>query len=104
MPDSKGTTGPANLPPESLNYRQTGARKLEARPGEPLHTTSWFDGNSSDERDSVSHLMNPVIKNETHQYDGVNPPGSFGTEADPQADAVEGDPSRATPAQARRPT
>ena len=103
MPDPKGTNGPAGLPLESLNYRHTGARKLEARPGEPLHTTSWFDGNSSDERDSVSHLMNPVMKNETHQYDGVNPPGSFGIEADPKADAVEGDAAEASTRQAKRP-
>lgn len=103
MPDTKGTTGPAGLPAENLNNRQTGSRKLEARPGEPRLAASWFDGNSSDERDSVSHLMQPVIKNETHQYDGVNPPGSFGTEADPKADAVEGDPSEAAAEQAKRP-
>lgn len=103
MTDAKPTGQQPDVPKESFNYRQTGTRKLESRPGEPLHAASWFDGNSSDERDSVSHLMNPVIKNETHQYDGVNPPGSFGTEADPKADAVEGEASEAATEQTRRP-
>jgi hypothetical protein len=98
--DKQGRT---HLAPESENLRNSGTRKLVARPGEPLHTTSWFDGASSDERDSVNHLMEPVIKNETHQYDGVNPSGSFATESNPKPEVVEGDPTEATPQQSRRP-
>lgn len=90
-------------PAESQNRRHTGARKLEARPDADYHEESRFHGNSSDERDSVAHLMNPIVKGETHQYDGVNPPGSFGIEADPQADATESNSSTALPGQARRP-
>lgn len=92
------------VPPESENLRQTGARKLEARPDAPYHEESRFHGNSSDERDSVSHLMEPVTENETRQHGGVDPAGSFGHEGDPKADAAaEGDPAAASPAQARRP-
>ena len=94
----------SGIPPESENLRQTGARKFEARPDDPLPTEGVLDASSSDRKDSVKHLMDPVIKGETHQYDGVNPPGSFGREDDPKGEAAsESDPSAASPQQARRP-
>lgn len=93
-----------DIPPESENLRQTGARKLEARPEAPYHEESRFDGSSSDQRDSVAHLMDPIVKQETHQYDGVNPAGSFGHEGDPKGEAAtESDVASAAPKQARRP-
>lgn len=96
-------SGPG-IPPESGNFRQTGARKLEARPDADCHEESRFAGSSSDEKDSVAHLMEPVTKGKTRQYDGVNPPGSFGREDDPKQDsAAESDAGSASAEQARRP-
>lgn len=81
----------AHTPPESENRRMTGAVKLEAHPGEVHHNPSRFYGQSSDEKDSQAHMMQPVYDEETHQSEGVNPPGTFGTDADVPDAAEERD-------------
>ncbi len=102
---NSGEEGRAGVPAASENFRQTGARKLEARPDEPYHPASQFGPGADDSEERSSHLMEPVNANqeETRSAEGQNPPGSFGTEANPQADAFESDPTSATPEQARRP-
>lgn len=92
-----------HLPQTGENHRQTGARKLDPRPGEPLIWANNLHAPSSDIDDSRAHLMQPVVKEETHQYDGVNPPGTFAAEAEVKFDPVDEGVSTPTREQAWRP-
>jgi hypothetical protein len=81
-----------HVPSFNENNRQTGARKLEARP----ESTAQTSGGRL-ERDHVedvrkaaaqaSHLMEPIneVQGKTHTADGRNPPNQTMPELDPNA-------------------
>lgn len=106
MPASSDPPLPAGTPPGSANLRQTGARKLEARPGEAVQLASDFSEAAGIERgEHPTGLMEPVGENQerTRSADGRNPPGSFGTEADRLVDTAGQSPETAPRETARRP-